>query len=74
MTPAAIDSTRPDPASATARQAAGTSPGFTAITVPSAAAGVVDDVDAREVVSSSARRAATGSTIDDAVEAVARRP
>ena len=67
MTPAAIDSTRSEPAAATARQAAGTSPGFTAITVPSAGTGVSVTSTPGKIVSSSARRVAIGSTIDQLV-------
>ena len=48
VTPAAIDRTRPGPDAPMARHAAGTSPGFTARTVPSAGAGVSSHVDARE--------------------------
>src|SRR4051812_32601361 len=61
-TPAAIDSTRCTPASATARHAPSTSPGFTAITAPSHAIGESVMSTSTNVAASSLRRASMGST------------
>ena len=71
VTPAAIDSTRLGPLAASARQAVATSPGFTAMTLPSAASGSSTTSTPGKAACSAASRLGIGLDDADPVEPLA---
>ena len=74
VTPAATERMRSQPASATVRATAGTSPGLTASTAPSAFVGSATTVTFGYLAVSSSRRAATTSSTANPSWPAARRP